>query len=55
MGQAGDTTVAAPKLPDCAKVREPTGQVVLLKISFFLLTPNDVPLGIAEVCVVFRT
>src|SRR5437870_7422119 len=52
--QARDAAVAVPILTHRPKVWKSAGQVLLLKVGFLLITPDDVPLGITEVSIVLR-
>src|ERR1043166_3399848 len=45
--QTRNTAITSPILPHRAKVWESAGQMLVLIVSFFLVTPYDVPLWIA--------
>src|SRR5579872_1424919 len=53
--EPGNATVASPVLAHRREVEKAAGQVFLLKVCLLLITPNDIPLGIAEEGVIFRT
>ena len=48
MNQPENAAVASPVLANRAEVWKSAGKLVLLKIRLFLITPDDVPLGIAQ-------